>query len=307
LRRRARQSGGEYELLDQPRSPVVEDDWRRSPFEAEGIHRSTVIEGDLDDTWGRPSAYDLRESMFTEQVPSRRSSLGLEPPSRRKSSTVQPIIDLDAVDPPISAQDEEIRSVIFNYAPTPTSRRSGASSPAHPISANPLLPLSGIKPDIHASPSAVPITLITPGQLQNLDESTTFSFLSLSQASSPTPHAVLGGMSSDRWAGFDRGSSEDDVVSLPDTITGGYEDAETYSPASRAMSPARVHSPLPSTRSPGLLAQDENAAAVVEEIVMSIVPHLVLRPRGPMSVVSLSESEGEEVGEGWGSEGEWGQ
>lgn len=96
----------------------------------------------------------------------------------------------------------------------------------------------------------------------------------------------------------DGASREDDMISLPDTSTDGYEDAETYSPFS-GMSPARVHATL---------SPNSAGGGLVNELGLSCaIPPATLR-RGPLSVVSMSESEGEgeELGDGWRSESEWG-
>jgi len=172
-------------------------------------------------------------------------------------------------------------------------------------------------------------------------ESTAFSFLSLSQASSPeVPHAMLGSMSGstslgnalDQWAavsrsaerrdtlrlernvreaghtteddamsaidnwadvqsspGVRRGAREEDMMSLPETSTSGYEDAESYSPEA-VRSPMRIHSTFlhaSPARSAGGLGLDSGRA--VEAHADQGRSQL---PRARDSVISLSESEG---------------
>ena len=111
-------------------------------------------------------------------------------------------------------------------------------------------------------------------------------------------HAAEG----DRWAESNLASQEDDMVSLS---TSGYEDAETYSPGSR-MSPVRIQSALPPTRSPMMPALLRGDSAIEECGLTSILPAIgPMRRRGSMSVVSMSESESEreaEEMEGWMSE-----
>ncbi|RSH92092.1 hypothetical protein EHS25_008504 [Saitozyma podzolica] len=385
------------------------------------------------DEWGRPSAYELKESVvlgdtdtsgWTEKrsdatrgsettrddVRKQRELSDPPHPTRRGSKG---LIDLTHPRGEGGAEDAEVREVIFNFAPS-TAGASGASTPLRqqtsaasagtggtvpPYSAlgggiNPFI--LGIAPDIHASPGDMPITLTLPGQAGSpgrvasncnagpalsdapglLDhaglvpdtlgpESTTFSFLSLSQASSPeVPTSLLGSWTLGQAAnstspsasasasesapplsdfasrlhspptagrgghGYGheynhglRSSAEDEVVSLPETSTSGYEDAEYYSPETRsragspARSPTRVVPAFPrewpsfnNKRYPN--AEYEGGAGELGMVwadtrrgngtgIGNAIGNdsgnggggAALR-RGPLSVVSLSESEG---------------
>jgi hypothetical protein len=86
-----------------------------------------------------------------------------------------------------------------------------------------------------------------------------------------------------------RAAREEDVMSLPETSTSGYEDAESYSPGVE-RSPVRIHTALLHASPPshvGGLGLDSGHA--VEERGALRRPQL---PRAPDSVISLSESEG---------------
>lgn len=329
-RRTSRQVGAEHELLDNQRSyeseggvrrrPIddgklekkggSEDGRMRSPVGDENVWRRRDIEEDADEMWGRPSAYDLKDSvLLITDTPERSRSYSHPSPSRRISDSVQPLIDLDPIPHPTTTPEEEIRSVIFNYAPTPATHQSGSATPAHPTSANPFLTSATITPDIHVNPSAAPVNLTIPGRVENLDDSMSMSSLSFSKTFSPPPaQAGLGGMSADQWASLSMSSSrreEDDLISLPETSTSGYEDAETYSPVSRALSPVRIHSAFSPPHNPVLPSHIASEGdGLVDELGLSYAIPLSGVQRGPMSVVSLSESEGEEIGDGWRSESE---
>jgi len=111
------------------------------------------------------------------------------------------------------------------------------------------------------------------------------------------------------WSGTDARESprDEDAMSLPETSTSGYIDAESYTPG--MLSPLRVHTAFSSPRA-GLpvssdLLTERNLRAVEAIPAVSIGPivlgaeGVVPRGRGQMSVVSLSESEG------WGGESDW--
>jgi hypothetical protein len=217
----------------------------------------------------------------------------------------------------------------------------------------------GVPPDLHARPSKVPVTLTLPGQAaspgrpaastrermeaacmsdgsaqgdDNWQGSPRFSFLSLSQVSSPEmPTVMLGSWSlgqavqSSPLAHSQSVTQEDSVpvathledkiMSLPEITTSGYEDDDSYSLASGDWSPPPIASfPHPrqdpvthdvstggkrSTHTEGTQAQDGAGPFVASEIESPSGLGLAWvhtgRPeftRGPLSVVSLSESEG---------------
>lgn len=357
---RDRNAGGGEHKGSYTYTRIADDDDKAAEGGYGGYGGAGDGEGEGDD-WGRPSAYELKESVvlgdtsgWTEkrsdatraattrdEVPRQRKLSDPPHPARRGSKG---LIDLTHPRPrgEGGAEDAEVREVIFNYAPS-TIGTSGASTPLRqqtsatgagtggavpPYSAlgggiNPFL--LGIAPDIHASPGDMPITLTLPGQAGSpgrvasggnagpalslsdtpglLDhaglvqdtlgpESTTFSFLSLSQASSPeVPTSLLGswtlgqavtstspsasasasefvpplsdfasrlhspptagrGLGHGHGHGYDheynhgpRSSAEDEVVSLPETSTSGYEDAEYYSPETRSRAGSPVRSP----------------------------------------------------------------
>ncbi|WRT64847.1 uncharacterized protein IL334_001783 [Kwoniella shivajii] len=215
--------------------------------------------------YGGASAYELDES--------RLSLLG-ESPS--KSGSVDRLIDIDDDGRTQSPQDQEIREVIFKLPPTPL--RSGTATPA---STNPFISMEdGDEPKSNNS------------HLDPRTSSTSFSFLSLSQSSSPEViHPPL-----DLATAAQRLSIVEDVEGTPtvpddemESIAGTnntaeYEDAESYTPISRALSPAIV--------SPAVRPH------VVDDMGLSYVP-LVPPTRGPMSVISVEGSEFSEV------DGEW--
>ncbi|KAK8847339.1 hypothetical protein IAR55_005196 [Kwoniella newhampshirensis] len=244
---------------------------------------------------------------------------------------VAPLIDLDDAHRPESPQDAEVREVIFNYAPTPlhhsgTSTSARSSSP----SINPFLSNDDVQP----SPSSL-VTLTSPGQVSGSDQrlppapSTTFSFLSLSQQSSPESmnvhlESLSFGTAAELVNSTDTGRErrvdlEDDVISLPETSISGYEDAESYSPISRGLSPAPPTRSTSPTSTPtahsrsqadcitprgASVARMQSSPDPIGELGMSYVipPSSVFGRRGPMSVVSMTESD---VEDGWRSESEW--
>jgi hypothetical protein len=223
-----------------------------------------------------------------------------------------PLIDLS--DRVTSSQDAEVREVIFKI-PIPAPSNSSSTGPSIEI------PPPGRSPRQHDSRVLSPRQgdtsiassprrdhgLLSPrhnhGNLPAYGpESTTFSFLSLSQASSPELNHVelerlsFSGMStppvvtSDQWAEVhrrypsERRSLEEDVVSLPETSTSGYEDAESCSPVNGAQSPVTIHGQL-------------DRALGSPDALTERVAGQSTRIRGPMSVVSVSESEGWDDGD----------
>ncbi|OCF58891.1 hypothetical protein L486_03383 [Kwoniella mangroviensis CBS 10435] len=196
-----------------------------------------------------------------------------------------------------SPQEREIREVIFSLTPTPLRSNSRTSTPLQrsghvtPESVNPFL-----------SPEDAHVLLDRPKDDDHLDprtSSTSFSFLSLSQASSPDPlpHPNLINHQqqhpSNRYAHVEEveedygtptiGDDEDEqeVLSLSDIISVSnteYEDAESYTPVSRSLS--RNSNP----------AQADPSYGIVNEMGLSYIPLSVPSTRGPMSVISVDDS-----------------
>ena len=247
---------------------------------------------DPDEAWGRPSAYDLKESVILEK--------GFSPPpvpSRGNATPVEPLIDLDPmpsqIAPPSGAtQEDEIRSIIFNYASTPSTRVSRNSTPTF---ATPFVPEdTNCNHDASLPSSSASSTSLL--RLNALEEASSLLIMSQPQnISRVAPAGPVNQVMNDRAR-----TRDDDALSFSETTTSGrlsdlsgYEDAETYSPRSRVMSPVRAHSLRPAS-----FHQEGDQGGLVEDFEM------VYARRGTMSVVSVSESEGEALGEGWRSEGE---
>ena len=296
-RRSSRQFHGEYELLNHPRS-VPEDDHRATDAVSSGEERTNY--DDVDEAWGRPSAYDLKDSVLLDKGFSPHSA-----PSQEKTTPVKPLIDLDPMPPmfappPGLSQEDEIRSIIFDNASTSSSRVSRSCTPAPPTSAYPFKP-EDTDLNRHASISTSSASSTSLIQLNALEEKSSSGIISLSQPYSrvPSPAGFTDQVLDDRPR-----QREDDVISVSETNTSGrvsdisgYEDAETYSPRSRAVDPISIHSLRPS------LHQEDQGGLVEDFGMIYAVPKPAAR-RGPLSVVSMSESEGEDLGEGWRSEGE---
>lgn len=248
--------------------------------------------------------YELRQPLLNDyavRVPREQDSWDRVParePRVRKDSHA--LVDTSAV-------DQEVRRVIFDYhTPRPLSPAKPPPIPAS-LTPPPMASLAGLQmaPDIHAPPDQTPVTLQLPGQPEgHVPASTTFSFLSLSQASSPeVPFIGLPSLSQTLVPADLHSAREEDVISLPETMS-SYVDAESYSPSiSRAASPSRL--PREVMRG-GEVGPEAVGMSYVGANVPS--PHRLSsstrRPisRGPRSVVSLSD--GEESG--WRSEtSEW--
>lgn len=221
----------------------------------EGEEREGLLLADLDERKG-PLRGDSREA--DRQQPSR-----LQGPD---TSARRPLPARSSSDRP-RPQDAEIRSVIFNHPlspPQPTAR-SGAVG---------MMGAGGITlmPEIMPPPQRTSPHPTGP--------STTFSFLSLSQASSPdVPTSMLDSMTS-----VLREDAREEVVSLPDT-TSGYESAEAFSVVS---SPRSQHRPPQSSCDHSAGPDSGLGLTTVSDVGMSY-----LSPsRTSRSVISLSESEG---------------
>ncbi|OWZ40546.1 hypothetical protein C343_05773 [Cryptococcus neoformans C23] len=235
---------------------------------------------------------------------------------------------------PDSAQDAEVRSIIFNipstFPPPPPSRSAPHSWSNNSIPMRLSSPTSAVgasspneEGDIFASPPFSPVT--GPGFVPA--PSTTFSFLSLSQQSSPayipqalneftfdrvdrrSEEAAHGSACSPRMNREGGGAREDDVISLAETSTTGFEDAEAYSPTplSRTLSGS---SASPRSQAGNLFHMPNNAGgdAFIDTLGLTyVMPTLSShahasgpssypypQKRGPMSVVSVSGSEADE-------------
>ncbi|OCF37400.1 hypothetical protein I316_00521 [Kwoniella heveanensis BCC8398] len=332
---------------------------------------------DYDDGRGA-SVYELDESRLSLLGNHQRddafgsgSKRGVHP-----AGGVQNLIDMEAssgfdFDRPESPQDAEVREVIFKLPHTPDiqSRSStpfptADSLPQSQSNFNPFLspedpstPASRMSyPSAHqnAGPSSrnagsldpphqgLDSKFLIPGeQLVPPAPSTTFSFLSLSQQSSPEqlqPHLDQLSFSSafpisspledhdnsDRLNEFEEtptlagDEDEDDVISLPETSTTSYEDAESYTPISRGLSPdphnrltegAVAPEPEPISDYLGLsyvpLARPLGIGNGERNLPVPLTrAGVVTGTRGPMSVISVSGSEAEGDAEGDG-DGEW--
>jgi hypothetical protein len=191
-----------------------------------------------------------------------------------------------ATDTP-TPHDDEIKSLIFNISPSAIPEGPNPTeSNTHPRS-----PASGPDPGfLHVS----------PGHLNG--PSATFSFLSLSQVSSPeAPAAMLDSMTfSHIGTGFDRseGDRREDVMSLPDTTGYQSNEGEEYSNVSSprnnsnrdidvVWSPSIPSSSLRGNRQTGSITGGLGLSAV-EDVGMSYI----VSPRRQESVISLSESQG---------------
>lgn len=259
----------------------------------------------------RPSSeHELREPLVER---SERRDTGNGGGGGRVEDRSVPLIDLS--DRVTSSQDAEVREVIFKI-PTPAPSNSSTPGPSlerPPPGRSPRQPGSRVLSPRQGDTSIATISprrdhaLLSPrhnhGNLPAYGpESTTFSFLSLSQASSPELNHVelerlsFSGMStppvvtSDQWAEVhrpypsERRSLEEDVVSLPETSTSGYEDAESCSPVNGAQSPVTIYGQL-------------DRALGSPDALTERVAGQSTRIRGPMSVVSVSESEGWDDGD----------
>ncbi|WWC67867.1 uncharacterized protein I206_101784 [Kwoniella pini CBS 10737] len=205
--------------------------------------------------YGGASKYELDES--------RLSLLGDHP---TKSTE---LIDLDDNFRAESPQDREIQEVIFNLVPTPL--RSGSSTPSaqNPFST----------PDENLEVSHLDIQR---GRLDPRTSSTSFSFLSLSQVSSPeqTPRFPFAHQDEEGTSTIADDNDTNDVISISDHGMTQYEDAESYTPISRSIS--RNSIPITSPR-----AGDRD---LVGEMGLSYVPVIPIT-RGAMSVISVDGSE----------------
>ncbi|WWC59338.1 uncharacterized protein I303_101890 [Kwoniella dejecticola CBS 10117] len=243
--------------------------------------------------YGGASKYELDESRI--------SLLSHRDHDRQTTFKSNRLIDLDENVRPESPQDREIQEVIFNLAPTPLQGRSGSSTPS---TLNPF-----VSP--HDSRQVTePRSLAPADRLDPRTSSTSFSFLSLSQASSPDqiyPHLHSGAeqvdalvadpgeegdeqetgtptIADDNERAGDGNGDGDDVISISDNGMTEYQDAEAYTPISRALSRNSIFDSVPSPR--------VNNADPLGEMGLSYVP-VVPTTRGPMSVISMDGSESE--------------
>lgn len=173
--------------------------------------------------------------------------------------------------------DDEIKSLIFNVPPSPNPPSIELQSNLNP----PVLEADsdhlGVSPPNATGPSA------------------TFSFLSLSQVSSPeAPSAMLESMTfSHIGTGQSEGDRREEVISLPDT--NGYQTdgfSNVSSPRNRDVevvwSPTISH---PGMGSSGVMENGPGGGlglSAVEDVGMSYI----VSPRRRESVISLSESDG---------------
>ena len=211
-------------------------------------------------TWGKTSSYELKDStklgdlsepadVPMDENAYRRSAGKMK---RKLSDPEIPTAHLIQLDSPVQPS----REVLFS-APMASTVPSSVAEP--PIS--PRL-VAESSPSIPASP----------------DARLAFSTISFDTAT-------------DHWADVRVPPSsrpEDDVLSLADTNTSGYEDAETYSPVSGARTPARLH-----------LSATGSEMPVLSPPFIGLGLENVETRRGPLSVVSLSESEG------WAADSDW--
>ena len=235
----------------------------------------------MEDHWGRQSAYELKESIMAPASPFADENEYRRTPPRLKSKLsdpdLHPLVDLES---PESSRSP--RRVLFQAPITPAS--STFMQPGH---AN-----QPTENDI--TPTGSPVM-----------DNSVFSLISSSPAASPSiSQRILSDDAADQWANVPRleAQSLEDVLSLPDTTTtSGYEDAEAYSPMS-GSGPQRIH--IVSPGSPPR-TEDSSLPRLSASIAFSEIsaPREVAHTRGPMSVVSLSESESE----GWTADSDWGR
>lgn len=240
-----------------------------------------------------------------------------------------------AVTRPDSAQDAEVRSVIFNVPSTFSPSAPSLSPPSWSNSHAPVRLSSPTSVVGVSSPNEERGSFGSPSHFSPVNgsgfvpaPSTTFSFLSLSQQSSPryipqafneftfdrddrmSERAATGYSGSPRVIREGGGAREDDVISLAETSTTGFEDAEAYSPMplSRTLSGSSgslgSQAGNPFNR-PNIAAGDD---AFIDTLGLTYVmpplsshvhankpsSHPYPQRRGPMSVVSVSGSEADE-------------
>ncbi|WVF69943.1 hypothetical protein IAT40_004728 [Kwoniella sp. CBS 6097] len=382
---RSSEYGYEYELEESQQSRQSREGLIDREAEA-GVGIAGYEDKDGDMRRGA-SVYELDESRLS--LLGAHKSTSLIDPIRRSGGGGHNLIDMEGsgmmgLDRPDSPQDAEVREVIFKLSHTPDIQSrsstpasfrsdkqaqsnnvnpflspedpssSSSSRQAHPLSRSyqarpsPRAELSGIAEspsDAHESRAE----LMPPAP------STTFSFLSLSQQSSPEqlhPHLDSLSFSSafpipsplevepdhnDRLNELEQtptlpddndndiaNDDEDDIISLPETSTTSYEDAESYTPISRALSPAvsadhhyhHHHQPAsaipvqePISEYLGLnhipLAQHGSGFTPGNGGPVSLPrAGVATGSRGPMSVISVSGSEAEVEAEEEG-DGEW--
>lgn len=240
-----------------------------------------------------------------------------------------------AVTRPDSAQDAEVRSVIFNvpstFSPSAPSLSPPSWSNIHaPVRLSSPTSVVGV-----SSPNEERGSFGSPSHFSPVNgsgfvpaPSTTFSFLSLSQQSSPryipqafneftfdrddrmSERAATGYAGSPRMIREGGGAREDDVISLAETSTTGFEDAEAYSPMPLSRTLSGSSGSLGSQAGnpfnmPSIAAGDD---AFIDTLGLTYVmpplsshvhankpsSHPYPQRRGPMSVVSVSGSEADE-------------
>ena len=208
--------------------------------------------------------------------------------------------------------DDEIRSIIFNTPPPPrpTSRASAGVAGASAETSGLILTGAGstvLIPDIVHPPSEPESEGRSP---RHMDPSTTFSFLSLSQVSSPeVPDTNLEAMSFSQFdigpridqyenhndANDERRDARDEVVSLPETTMSGYgygyESAEMISAMS---SPRYMGQSTPNIVGAAGVGGGGVGGVLGLNTVGDVGMSYISQPsfRRSRSVISLSESEG---------------
>ncbi|KGB75217.1 hypothetical protein CNBG_1055 [Cryptococcus deuterogattii R265] len=240
-----------------------------------------------------------------------------------------------AVTRPDSAQDAEVRSVIFNVPSTFSPSAPSLSPPSWSNSHAPVRLSSPTSVVGVSSPNEERGSFGSPSHFSPVNgsgfvpaPSTTFSFLSLSQQSSPryipqafneftfdrddrmSERAATGYAQSPRMIREGGGAREDDVISLAETSTTGFEDAEAYSPMPLSRTLSGSSGSLGSQAGnpfnmPSIAAGDD---AFIDTLGLTYVmpplsshvhankpsSHPYPQRRGPMSVVSVSGSEADE-------------
>ncbi|ORX38873.1 hypothetical protein BD324DRAFT_617647 [Kockovaella imperatae] len=276
LRRRRTRSNESHELdpLLVPSYPSRSEDPSHLPLEYELREQRSndPLRIKESESWGRPSSYELQESGKLDSAEQQPSAIDENVYRRTRAVSKRKLSDPEV--PCLIQLESPTREVVFS-APVLESQtqdiandpfESQPPSPSHHNAASPCNPRGATDPS-HATTRNDLSHSIT-----SLD-STTAQWANVRSASPSRP-------------------LDEDVISLPETSTSGYEDAETYSPLSGSPRPARLRlstisdEPTPQQQMP--IPFDVGLVSVSTE-----------HRRGPMSVVSLSESEG------WGGESDW--
>ncbi|WWC86967.1 uncharacterized protein L201_001848 [Kwoniella dendrophila CBS 6074] len=263
--------------------------------------------------YGGKSKYKLDES--------RLSLLGHSSNTQSSDRLIELESDENIIRRSESPQEREVKEVIFRFTPSSTPLRSGSSTPNSTLNPSHLTFNPFTSPEDDVTAERIPLLSSSVNQHMtdlsvskrskdnsNLDprtSSTSFSFLSLSQASSPEqihPHldslhinnarSILGDDDVDE--GTPTLPDDEEIQSISGTNhSTDYEDAESYTPVSRSLSRTSDNNTSHPLESVHLETNH-----LIDDLGLSYVP-IVPITRGPLSVISVDGSELEM------SEGEW--